>query len=248
MKFARPVLVVVALGAAAAVTAILAYRPQPKESTEVSEGAPAPLAEEAVPEDPTEANPSADGSDSEAASQPTTETNTAEYLPDEPPVAVPSPESLHELVPEDSEVEWEAEPEHATLDDTRLSETQRQAIQTSPVPVLLPDSNPLLSTALISTGDYFYAASMDDEDVTVVVSGASRVVRIPGAPEPPAFGDHELTLTRNEGIVELSFKSYGVYYDVTVECFQPFTDPRCTQDAYLLDLADGLMRAQADKR
>ena len=234
MKFGRLVLIV---GAVAAATAILIYHSQPEESTSISEGAATVPPEEAAPRSFT---------DTQTLSQFPMESGAVPLVPGEPLPSVPAAESLQELVSEDSEVEWEKAPVHPALDDARLSESQRQAVQSSPVPVLLPDQDELLNTALISIGDYFYAASMDEEGVSVLVTGASRVVRVPGTPDPPSFGDHELTLSRSEGIVDLSFKAYGVYYDVSIECFDPFDDPRCAQDAYMLDVADGLLLAAAD--
>jgi hypothetical protein len=253
MKFRRIVLVVVAVTAVAAFTVILANRPHPEESTPVgeiapvSEGAPTAPPEEAAPNDLAEAGPTSAPAEQTASRIPT-ETSPVPSLPVEPPAAVPSPETLQELVPEESEVEWEETSEHPPLDDARLSEAQRQAVQSSPVPVLLPDNDALLGTALISTGDYFYAAAMHEDDVSVSVIGASKVVRAPGVPEPPAFGDHDLTLGRSQGGVGLSFKAYGVYYDVEVDCPDPVNDPRCAENAYLLELADRLLMAAADKR
>jgi hypothetical protein len=36
------------------------------------------------------------------------------------------------------------------------------------------------------------------------------------AAEPPAWGNHETSLTRVDGIVEVSFTAFGIYYNVTV--------------------------------
>lgn len=144
------------------------------------------------------------------------------------------------------EVNWDEASNHPQLDDTLLSDSQIDSIGTSPVPVLLPDEHKLLQAAFILTGPSWYTATMNEDDLTVMVSGASMVAMVPDSQnaEPPELGEHVTSLTRVDGIVEVSFKAFGIYYDVTVECFDPLNDPRCTEDNYVLELVDGLKRAK----
>lgn len=154
---------------------------------------------------------------------------------------------LKELVSMELEVNWDEALKHPQLDDTHLSDSQKETINESPVPVLLPDEQKLLHAALITTGSGWYAASMNEDDLTVTVSGASKVALVPDsqAAEPPELGDHMTSLSRVDGIVEVSFNAFGIYYDVTVECFDHQNDPRCAEDAYILELVDGLKLAPA---
>lgn len=153
---------------------------------------------------------------------------------------------LKALEPVEFEVNWDEASNHPQLDDTLLSDSQVESIATSPVPVLLPDEHKLLQAAFILTGPSWYTATMNEDDLTVMVSGNAKVALVPDTPaaEPPELGRHETSITRIEGIVEISFKAFGIYYDVTVECYNHQTDPRCTEDGYALELVDALRLAK----
>jgi hypothetical protein len=166
----------------------------------------------------------------------------------EPAVVESSQGDFREVVAKESVVEWKKALKHPRLDTTRLSEFQKRYVRRSPVPVLLPDRDDLVETAAISTGGYFFAASMAEDDVSISVIGVSKVILAPGVPEPPALGDEELTVNRSEDGVGVSFKAYGVYYDLDVECVDPVNDPRCAEDAYTLELAESLKMAVVDTR
>ncbi len=154
-------------------------------------------------------------------------------------------EELKALVSEELEVDWDEAVKHPQLDESKLSEPQKEQVANAPVPVLLPDRQLLIGTAQITTGPEWYAASITDDDVSIYVSGVAKVVRVPGAQhdEPPGFGDHAHSLNRSEGIVEINFKAFGIYYTLTVECYDHQNDPRCTQDDYAVQLADELKLA-----
>lgn len=144
----------------------------------------------------------------------------------------------------DQSPDWDASIEHPKMDPNRLNTQQLEAVRLAPMPVLLPDDQALLESAQFSTGDFFYAASMAQDEHQVVVSANNRVIAsLAETPEPPNYGDHERSITREEGIVTMSFKAFGTYYSVDVECFRPGSDPRCTQDSYVLEIADGLLHA-----
>jgi hypothetical protein len=65
-------------------------------------------------------------------------------------------------------------------------------------------------------------------------------------PEPPVYGDSELPVNRANGIVEINFRAFGIYYDVVVECDDHQNDTRCTDDHFALELVDSLRLAQAE--
>ena len=166
----------------------------------------------------------------------------------EPTIGERSRGEARSVSAEQSVVEWDKAIKYPRLDVERLSESQRRSVRRAPVPVLLPDRDDLLQAAEITTGGYFYAAQMHKEDISVFLNGASKVIRARGAPEPPALGDPELTVKRGEGIVRLSFKAFGVHYDLEVSCPDPDNDSRCAEDAYVLDLADHLLLVVAGTR
>jgi hypothetical protein len=145
-------------------------------------------------------------------------------------------------------VDWQAASEHPPLVTSQLSDEQKQAINEAPVPVLLPDNPQLLGNAVLTNGEYYYAASMSEDDVTILVNGAARIMRVKEMdyPEPPVYGDSELPVNRANGIVEINFRAFGIYYDVVVECDDHQNDTRCTDDHFALELVDSLRLAQAE--
>ena len=144
-------------------------------------------------------------------------------------------------------VDWEAARKHPQLDQSRLSEKQRKAARDSAVPVLLPDHDGLLHSAIITTGPSWFAASMAEGQATIAISGNSKVIRIPGIPEPPALGDPALKADAGEGRLEVNFKAFGVYYDISVECYDGAKDPHCADDRFLMQLVDSLKLVVMDK-
>ncbi len=143
-------------------------------------------------------------------------------------------------------VDWDAARRHPRLDATKLSEGQKQAVERSAVPVLLPDRTDLLEAAVITTGPGWYAASMVKDKFSVALSGNSKVIRIPDAPQPPELGDPTLKPSKDEGMLEVSFRAFGVYYDLSLECFD-HGDPRCSADPYAIQLMASLKLAFVEK-
>lgn len=137
-------------------------------------------------------------------------------------------------------VDWEAARKHPQLELSRMSEKQQKAARDSAVPVLLPDREALLHSALITTGPGWYAASMAEGQATIAISGNSRVIRIKGIPEPPALGDPALKAGAGEGRLEVDFKAFGIYYDISLECYDGAKDPHCADDRFLMQVVDSL--------
>ncbi len=157
-------------------------------------------------------------------------------------------EQLKALVSKELTVDWDDAINHPRLNTAQLSAPQKETINAAPVPVLLPDHPRLLGNAMLTTGPGWYAASMKEDDASVYLSGNAKVVRIPGVEgfEPPTLGDNTLSVNRSEGIVEISFKAFGIYYDLSVECYDHENDLRCTQDDYALQLVEELKLARGD--
>jgi hypothetical protein len=144
-------------------------------------------------------------------------------------------------------VDWEAARKHPQLEPSRLSEKQRQAAKNAPVPVLLPDRGALLCSALITTGPSWFAASMAEGQTTITISGNSKVIRVPGVPEPPALEDPNLKADAGEGRLEVNFKAFGIYYDISVECYDGAKDPRCADDRFVMQLVNSLKLVLMDQ-
>ena len=162
------------------------------------------------------------------------------FLPINPAGAASKAEPSQAAGAEQLTVDWDAARKHPQLELSRLSEQQRKEIKDSAVPVLLPDRERLLGSALITTGPGWYAASMAENKATIAISGNSRVIRIEGIPEPPALGDPNLKPGAGEGRLEINFKAFGIYYDLSLECYDGAIDPHCADDRYLMQVVDSL--------
>jgi hypothetical protein len=88
---------------------------------------------------------------------------------------------------------------------------------------------------------------MAEGQATVTISGNSRVIRIEGIPEPPALDDPNLKAGAGEGRLEISFKAFGIYYDISVECYDGAKDPHCADDRFLMEVVDSLKRVGRDE-
>lgn len=154
-----------------------------------------------------------------------------------------------QAVTRQSTVDWKAAQQHAVFDDSQLSKPQTQALKKAALPLLLPQKPELIATAIMTAGPSWYAASMKHEDFSVVVSGSTRHVTVPGAQavKLPEYRKQDLSVVRAEGIAELAFRAYGAIYTITVECEDPETDTHCTEDTYILELADKLLRSRANQ-
>ncbi len=153
-----------------------------------------------------------------------------------------------QVVTQQSTVNWKSAQQHALFDDARLSKQQAQTLKKAALPLLLPDKPKLIASGIMTAGPSWYAASMKQEGFSVVVSGSTRHVTVPGAATAnlPGYRKQDLRVVRAEGIAELAFKAYGAIYTITVECADPATDTHCKDDAYILELADRLLRSRVN--
>ncbi|MGD2184613.1 MAG: hypothetical protein PVI71_00740 [Desulfobacterales bacterium] len=153
-----------------------------------------------------------------------------------------------QIVSRQSTVDWKAAQQHALFDDSRLTKQQARALKKAALPLLLPNKPELIATGIMTAGPSWYAVSMKHEGVSVVVSGSTRHVTVPGAEATniPELRKQDLRVVRAEGIVELAFRAYGAIYTISVECADPATDPHCKNDDYILELADKLLRSRVN--
>jgi len=105
------------------------------------------------------------------------------------------------------------------------------------VPVLLPDDRQLLQTLLVTHHGDWYAAAMEHDRADIYIRGTRNEFVVPGLEhvEVP-----EYWVTRTHAIVTVSWRAFGVAYNLDVECFAALEDPRCTEDEYALGLAESL--------
>ena len=91
----------------------------------------------------------------------------------------------------------------------------------------------------------FYTLSILAPELTIEVVGT----RLAHAREQDALSIRRLNATGSDGYRisptefgrELNFNRYGAAYSITVECDHPDADPRCTDSAYIRQLANSLV-------
>jgi hypothetical protein len=140
-------------------------------------------------------------------------------------------------------VDWEEASGFKRLAPSKLPASEREKLADIRLPVLVPDDDSLLASALVThNGDWYAAAMETDDDVEVYIRGNRMAYEIPGMqiPEAARRAAENYTLTRTDGIVTVSWRSFGVSYSLELECPEPTRDPRCTEDAFALDVAEHL--------
>jgi hypothetical protein len=127
-----------------------------------------------------------------------------------------------------------------------LDPPSRVAIDSSPIPVLLLPGE-WNARSIVTSGRGFYAISARDGEVTIALH-ATDIVHHAGdghadADRDQVVRDRPARVLVNEGIRSVTWEEGAVSYVVEVECFHPFEDPRCTEDTFVLELANGLVEA-----
>lgn len=127
--------------------------------------------------------------------------------------------------------------------NTALNDNQREAIDRSPVPVLVPDRPDLLTNARFMAGPVWYAVSIVQDGHGISIHASNRAYQVEGISEGSDKSpreDHGYHLTRSEGIPSITFPAFGIAYMIRIVCDVPFQDPRCEEDDYILSLADAM--------
>jgi hypothetical protein len=126
-----------------------------------------------------------------------------------------------------------------------LAPEARQQLAASPLTVLLLPSPELARSAVITTGERWYAASYHRDEHGISIHATDVVhENVAGAAPPPArdrVRGVPALVQVNEGIQSVAWEEHGVHYVVEVECERPFEDVRCTSDAYVRSLAESLV-------
>jgi hypothetical protein len=135
------------------------------------------------------------------------------------------------------------------FDPSLLPAAARERLRGVPVPVLLPAADAVgapdaYGSATASRGERWYSVSLSVDGVGLSVFGTGQAAERPElqAVVPPA-GDAP-RVSRTHGIVQATFRRFGVAYSIDVECAAPRTDPRCTGDAYVLGLVNAMRRLE----
>jgi hypothetical protein len=113
-----------------------------------------------------------------------------------------------------------------------LGKLDREAIDRTQVPILLPTTPGLIATARIySFGDY-YSITADLPGAGVSLTGTTSVVTLPAKSRLTldSSAPELLTIQRTVDGQLASFQRYGVLYTVEVRCDDP-KDPRCRSEA-----------------
>ncbi len=146
--------------------------------------------------------------------------------------------------PEAARAELTDGEEPATDPLAGLDARSRRALANAPVAaLLLPEGWNERST--VTSGRGFYAVSARDGEISVYLHATDVVHHGGDGREAPA-PEHEVRgvparILVNEGIRSVTWERGGTSYVLEVECFRPFEDERCTEDAFLCDLAERLV-------
>lgn len=114
----------------------------------------------------------------------------------------------------------------------------------SPLPVLLFSDPAAAAASTVLTGPAWYAISARVGERTLSLH-VTREEPGEGAPEghrERARGAPAMVLF-NEGVRSVTWSERGATYALEVECYQPFEDRACADSAYVLGLAESLVRA-----
>lgn len=128
------------------------------------------------------------------------------------------------------------------IEEALLKKRQHEAAGRAPIPALLPNVERLIEVAVLMSGEDWYAASMVVDDHGISIHGSRRAFYVPGmdiSNEVVHEGAKHL-LNRSEGVVSLTFEAFGVAYMMRIDCERPFEDARCTEDDYIIDIAEAL--------
>lgn len=119
------------------------------------------------------------------------------------------------------------------------------------LPMLLPFDQEIATKAAVHVfpKQHSYSASMRMGEITIEVHGDRRAREL--APNDPllriaqsknvarlAGADVPYAVDRTEGGYDLTFGRFGAAYLVSIECFNPETDARCTKPDHIRSLAE----------
>jgi hypothetical protein len=167
-----------------------------------------------------------------------------EPQPTAPPPKPPPPAATGAKVGTkvEQQIDW---PEASSIDHkarAALADDARAAVDRAPVPVLVVARPSLLAAAKVIAQPNFYALSAQSEGVTISLQAtriAHKYDHIPPAKGPALVRGKPAFVTQNEAIWSATWTEFGASYVLEVEC-NTLPDPRCTDDRFVLELAENL--------
>ena len=124
-----------------------------------------------------------------------------------------------------------------------LTAKQRGALAKTTARVLLPKRTAWRQSAFLTAGENWYAASIDGPDYTITIEGTRQAFDHPeirAAFKDGPAGRAKPRIGRNELVVEAAFVEHSTAFSVEVDCQHPDKNPRCTQDAFVLQVVADL--------
>jgi len=124
-----------------------------------------------------------------------------------------------------------------------LDERNRQAVDRSPIPVLVPAEPGWLASATVMAKEHWYALSSSRDGLSLALRGTRLAHRYPTIAAQrgreqirgrPAF------VSTDRRIVSVSWQQHGVAYSLDLECAAP-DDRRCADSAFAIGLANALV-------
>jgi hypothetical protein len=132
------------------------------------------------------------------------------------------------------------------LPSTWLNAAQQAKINASPAPVLMPMDEALVKGAQLNAGPRWGAWHVQADGVTLRLHATDMSVELPALEldeAGEALTKRPYLLSRNHQIITITFNRFGAGYALDVECAQPTTDTRCTEDGFALELFSKLVVA-----
>ncbi len=125
----------------------------------------------------------------------------------------------------------------------------RDVVGSASVPFLLLPP-PYAEVAVATSGPRWSALSARAGELTVSLHGSDlahdaqlTLAEVQRAEPTASVRGARARVLVNEGIRSVAWNERGVDWSLEVECFHPDTDARCSEDAFLLDLASRLEEA-----
>src|SRR5690606_11614517 len=131
------------------------------------------------------------------------------------------------VVPEIQVMRWEEADAHRQIARERLRAEQLEAVDGASVPALLPDKDAYIERAITMFDEHWFAAAIGFEEHDVSITGTRMFYFVPGVSDmqkETIEGANDHVLTRESGIVNLSFQWFGASYFIEVACARPFED------------------------
>ncbi|MFT6398071.1 MAG: hypothetical protein ACJAYU_002826 [Bradymonadia bacterium] len=140
-------------------------------------------------------------------------------------------------------VDWQAASLHAGVPLSTIGSEFQSAVAESAVPVLIPSNATFVASTSVYTGEDWVSTHHRGQGVSIEVFGTRRAFSHPEVEvhELERIAEGRPLITRSEGVPFISFKRFGVSYQVSIECESGPADSKCTEFDYLRQVYDSLV-------